>query len=197
MTLNVGIIGAGSLGTAISQTIRENVDQILLHARNQDLCDDINTTGYNTQYYPNQKLNENIKATTDLNDLKQCEIIFLAIPSSAFRETLKNLKEVISNDVILVTTAKGIEYPSLKTMGDLISEYFDENYVALSGPNFASEIMINQPTVTNISSRKRENSLKVKEVLSTKQFKVKIIDDIKGIELCGVLKNINAIANGI
>lgn len=44
MRLNIGIIGAGSLGTAISQTISENVDQILLHARNQDLCDDINTT---------------------------------------------------------------------------------------------------------------------------------------------------------
>ena len=57
--------------------------------------------------------------------------------------------------------------------------------------------MLNQPTVTNIASRNPENSLKVKEVLSTKQFKVKIIDDIKGIELCGVLKNINAIANGI
>lgn len=197
MTIKVGVIGAGSLGTAISQTMSENVSQILLHVRKSDLCDDINTTGYNTQYYPNQKLNENIKATTDLNDLKECEIIFLAIPSSAFRNILKDLTEVIDNDVILVTTAKGIEYPSLKTMGDLISEYFDDNYVALSGPNFASEIMLNQPTVTNISSRKRENSLKVKEVLSTKQFKVKIIDDIKGIELCGVLKNINAIANGI
>jgi len=67
----------------------------------------------------------------------------------------------------------------------------------LSGPNFASEIMLNQPTVTNIASRKYENSLKVKEVLTTKHFKVKIIDDIRGIELCGVLKNINAIANGI
>lgn len=197
MTLNVGIIGAGSLGTAISQTISENADQVLLHVRKSDLCDDINNTGYNTHYYPNEKLNTNIKATTDLNDLKKCEIIFLAIPSSAFRETLKNLKEIISDDTILVTTAKGIEYPSLNTMGNLISEYFDENYVVLSGPNFASEIMKNQPTVTNIASRKPENSIKVKEVLSTKQFKVKIIDDIKGIELCGVLKNINAIANGI
>ena len=197
MTLNVGVIGAGSLGTAISQTISENVDQLLLHVRKQDLCDDINNTGYNTHYYPNNKLNDNIKATTDLNDLKNCEIIFLAIPSSAFRSTLKNLKEIIPKDTILVTTAKGIEYPSLKTMGDLISEYFDENYVVLSGPNFASEIMLNQPTVTNIASRKDENSQKVKEVLSTKHFKVKIIDDIRGIELCGVLKNINAIANGI
>ena len=197
MTSKVGVIGAGSLGTAISQTISENVNQLLLHVRKQDLCDDINNTGYNSHYYPNQKLNDNIKATTNLNDLSDCGIIFLAIPSSAFRETLKDLKEVITEDTILVTTAKGIEYPSLKSMGDLISEYFDENYVALSGPNFASEIMLNQPTVTNIASRKPENSIKVKEVLSTKRFKVKIIDDIKGIELCGVLKNINAIANGI
>ena len=197
MTYNVGVIGAGSLGTAISQTISENADQLLLHVRKQNLCDDINNTHYNTHYYPNHKLNDNIKATTDFNELKECDIIFLAIPSSAFRETLKRLKEVISQDTIIVTTAKGIEYPSLNTMGNLISEYFDENYVVLSGPNFASEIMSNLPTVTNIASRNPENSRKVKEVLSTKYFKVKIIDDVKGIELCGVLKNINAIANGI
>lgn len=197
MTYNVGVIGAGSLGTAISQTISENADQLLLHVRKQNLCDDINNTHYNTHYYPNHKLNDNIKATTDFNELKECDIIFLAIPSSAFRETLKRLKEVISQDTIIVTTAKGIEYPSLNTMGNLISEYFDENYVVLSGPNFASEIMSNLPTVTNIASRNPENSRKVKEILSTKYFKVKIIDDVKGIELCGVLKNINAIANGI
>ena len=197
MTLKVGVIGAGSLGTALSQTISENVDQLLLHVRKQELCDDINNMGYNTHYYPNRKLNSNIKATTDLNDLVDCEIIFLAIPSSAFRPTLKNLKEVIPNDTILVTTAKGIEYPSLNTMGDLISEYFNNEYVVLSGPNFASEIMIKQPTLTNIASRNPEHSKKVKEVLTTKHFKVKIIEDIRGIELCGVLKNINAIANGI
>ena len=197
MTYNVGVIGAGSLGTAISQTISENADQLLLHVRKQNLCDDINNTHYNTHYYPNHKINDNIKATTDFNELKECDIIFLAIPSSAFRETLKRLKEVISEGTIIVTTAKGIEYPSLNTMGNLISEYFDENYVVLSGPNFASEIMSNLPTVTNIASRNPENSRKVKEVLSTKYFKVKIIDDVKGIELCGVLKNINAIANGI
>ena len=197
MALNVRVIGAGALGTAIAQTMSENVDEVLLHVRKQELCDDINSKGYNTQYYPNIKLNENIKATTNINDLKRCGIIFLAIPSSAFRTTLKDLKGIIDDETILVTTAKGIEYPSLKTMGDLISEYFDENYVAMSGPNFASEIILNQPTVTNIASRKVENSEKVKEALATKQFKVKIIDDIKGIEICGILKNINAIANGI
>ena len=197
MDLNVGVIGAGALGTAISQQISENISELILLLRNKELCDDINNMGYNTQYYPNSKLNDNIKATIDINDLSDCDIIFLAIPSSAFRKTLEDLKPIVKKDVIIVTTAKGIEYPSLKTMGKIIEEYFDDNYVALSGPNFASEIMLNLPTVTNIASKSYENSLKVKNVLTTKQFKVKIIDDICGIELCGILKNINAIANGI
>ena len=197
MTMKVGVVGAGALGTAISQIISENIDELMLYVRKQELCDDINNTGYNSHYYPDKKLNDNIKATVYLNDLSDCDIIFLAIPSSAFRNVLKELKSIVKSDVILVTTAKGIEYPSLKTMGNLIEEYFDDNFVALSGPNFASEMMLNLPTVTNVASKNPANAMKVKEVISTKMFKVKIIDDINGIELCGVLKNINAIANGI
>lgn len=197
MNLKVGVVGAGALGTAISQQISENVNELILLLRSQDLCDDINNTHYNTHYYPNARLKDNIWATLDISDLKDCDIIFLAIPSSAFRATLKDLKEVVGNDAIIVTTAKGIEYPSLKTMGKIIEEYFDDNYVAISGPNFASEIMLDLPTVTNVASRNPEYSKIVRDVLTTKQFKVKIIDDIEGIELCGVLKNINAIANGI
>lgn len=193
----VGVMGAGSLGTALAQTISENVDKVYLHLRKKELRDSINASRYNTEYYPNTKLKNNIIATTDLNDLKECSVIFLAIPSSAFRSTMENLKGILSNDTILVTTAKGIEYPSLKTMGKIIEEYFNDQYVALSGPNFASEIMLNLATVSNIASNKRENSEKIKSVLATPQFKLKIIDDVIGLEICGILKNINAIANGI
>lgn len=193
----VGVMGAGSLGTALAQTISENVDEVYMHLRREELKDSINESRYNAEYYPNTRLKDNIIATTDLNDLKECSIIFLAIPSAAFRTSLESIKGVISEDTVLVTTAKGIEYPSLKSMGNLIGEYFDGDFVALSGPNFASEIMLNLATVSNIASRNRANSEKVKSVLSTPQFKVKIIDDVIGLEICGVLKNINAIANGI
>ncbi|MDO5849821.1 MAG: NAD(P)H-dependent glycerol-3-phosphate dehydrogenase [Methanobacteriaceae archaeon] len=195
--MKVGIIGAGALGTALAQTVAHNVETVQLYLRRDSLANEINNIHINTEYYPNTELKDNIIATTDLNDLKDCEIIFLSIPSSAFRNTLKSLKEIISDETILVTTAKGIEYPSLKTMGNLIEEYFNNEYVALSGPNFASEIILNLPTVSNIASRNIENAEKVKEVLTTSQFKVKIIDDVIGLELCGVIKNINAIANGI
>ena len=192
----VGVIGAGSLGTALAQTIAHNVDEVYLQSRRQSLVDTINNTGFNAEYYPNVKLMENICATTDLNDLAGCRFIFLAIPSSAFRDVLEKLQSIIDDCAIIVTGAKGIEYPSLNTMGDLISQNYDD-YVALSGPNFASEIMLNLPTVTNIASQNQDYSIKIKNLLSSDQFKVKIIDDVKGLELCGVLKNINAIANGI
>jgi glycerol-3-phosphate dehydrogenase (NAD(P)+) len=193
----VGVIGAGSLGTALAQTIAQNVGEVILQLRRENLAEAINETGFNSEYYPNTRLADNIVATTDINDLKDCSIIFLSVPSSAFRTTLSSLKDVISDDCILVTTAKGIEYPSLKTMGNLVEEYFDDQYVALSGPNFASEIVLNLPTVSNIASKSRKNAEAVKKVLSTNQYKVKIIDDVIGLEICGVIKNINAIANGI
>ena len=163
--MKVGIIGAGSLGTAIGQTVALNVDEVILLLRKEKL--------------------------------KTTIVIFLTIPSSAFRATLTDLKTVIGNNTILVTTAKGIEYPSLKTMGKIIEEYYDNNYVALSGPNFASEIVLNLPTITNIGSNNMDNCKIVKKVLQTDYFKVKIIKDVLGVELSGVIKNINAIANGI
>ncbi|WP_325192870.1 NAD(P)H-dependent glycerol-3-phosphate dehydrogenase [Methanobrevibacter ruminantium] len=193
----VAIIGAGALGTALAQTVAENANEVYLHLRREELMEEINNTGFNNEYYPNTRLKDNIITTMDYDDIKDCKVIILAIPSSAFRSVLKDLKGVIREDAILVTTAKGIEYPSLKTMGNLIEEYFDDQYVALSGPNFASEIMLRLSTVSNIASRSRENAEIVKSVLNTPQFKVKIIDDVVGLEICGVTKNINAIANGI
>ena len=193
----VAVIGAGALGTALAQTVAENADEVYLHLRREELKEEINSVRFNNEYYPNTQLKDNIIATTDYDDVKDCKVIILAIPSSAFRSVLENLKGVLREDAILVTTAKGIEYPSLKTMGKLIEEYFDDQYVALSGPNFASEIMLRLSTVSNIASRSHENAKIVKSVLDTPQFKVKIIDDVVGLEICGVTKNINAIANGI
>ena len=195
--MKVGVIGAGSLGTALAQTLAQNVDEVIMHLRRQSLADDINRTGHNSEYYPNVRLLDNISATCDMNALKDCSVIFLSVPSSAFRPILSELRDVISKDTILVTTAKGIEYPSLKTMGRIIEEYFDDSYVALSGPNFASEIVLNLPTVSNIASKSMENARTVSDILSTKQFRIRIIDDVIGLEICGIIKNINAIANGI
>lgn len=191
----VAVIGAGSFGTAISQILAKNVEEVVLYSRRENIAKNIKDNGYNLEYFPNTKLSPNILPTTNLKDIINCDIIFLAIPSSAFRNTLDKIKNSLE-DKILVTVAKGIESKTLKTMGKVIEEY-SENYVVLSGPNFASEIILDLATATNISSKNLKNAEIVKKILETDQFKVEVIKDIVGIELCGIMKNINAIAYGI
>jgi len=194
---NVGVVGAGSFGTAISQIISKNVENVFLYSRREKIAKDIEKTRYNSEYYPNTKLRNNIIPTNNFEDIKKCNTVFICVPSSAFKRTIQDIKNLDINDFIIVTTAKGIEYPSLNTMGRIVEEYFDDSYVALSGPNFASEIMLDLATACNIASKNVENAEKIKKTLQTENFKVKIIDDVIGLELCGVIKNINAIAYGI
>ena len=197
MDLKVSVIGAGGLGTAIAQLVSVNADSVYLYARRKEVVDEIAKTGYNTEYYPNIKLADNIIPVNDFKHVKDCDVVFLCVPSSGIRSPLKELSESICKDCILVSTAKGIEYPSLKTMSEIVTEYFNRSPVILSGPNFASEIALSLFTVANIASDNPEHLNMVKKVLTTDEFKVKLIEDVIGTECCGVIKNINAIAYGI
>lgn len=107
--LKVGVIGAGAMGTAVAQTIAPNAN-VLLYARRREVADDINNTRVNSQYFPNVKLHENIISVYDLNELKDANIVFLCIPSSVMRELVEQLNNVVDNDCIFVSTAKGIEH---------------------------------------------------------------------------------------
>ena len=85
MFSNIGVVGAGAMGTAISQTICENAQNVLLYARRENVVNTINETRFNKDYFPNIRLQDNIVAINDLNKLKDAEIIFLTLPSSTIR----------------------------------------------------------------------------------------------------------------
>ena len=197
MSLKVSVIGAGGLGTAIAQLISVNTDSVYLHARRKEVVDQIAKTGYNTEYYPNLKLADNIIPVDNFSYIKDSDIVFFCVPSFGIRNALKDLSNYICEDCIIVSTAKGIEYPSLNTMSQIVKEYFNRSPVVFSGPNFAFEIALSLFTIANIASDDVKSLEPVKKVLTTDKFKAKINDDVIGTEYCGVLKNINAIAYGI
>lgn len=197
MTDKVSVIGSGSLGTAIAQLASNNAQKVFLHAKRQKIVDDILNTRRNLQYYPNTLLSDNIEPKYKYQPDLDPEIIFFCVPSSAVRAVASEAKDMIIHDTVLVSTAKGIEYPSGKTMSQIIYEETGKHPVVLSGPNFASEIVMNMPTVTTIASKESEDNEKVKQALSTEEFLVETTDDVIGTEMCSILKNINAIAYGI
>lgn len=197
MVFNIGVIGAGSMGTAMSQSIADNVDKLFLYARNKKICDEINNNHYNSQYYPNLRLKDNIIAINDLKMLNEVDIIFLCIPSSIIREMAMSLKDIISPNCVIVSAAKGIEKQSNKRMTEVIEEIINRPAVALSGPNIASEMARNFSTATTIACSD-ENYLKlVKKSLQSHFFKVNSNTDVIGTELCGIIKNVLAISQGI
>lgn len=196
MSFKVGIIGAGSMGTALAQTIAKNTE-VLLYGRREVIVEDINNNGFNSQYFPGIKLHDNIVAINDYNELKDAEIIFLCIPSSVVRETVIELKKVVNESCIYVNTAKGIENKTNKRMTEVIGEVIEDDVVALSGPNIASEMVRNFPASTTIGCNNHEYLNKVKDVLTSDTFKVNALDDVIGTEFCGIIKNVIAISQGI
>lgn len=197
MKLDVAVIGAGAMGTAISQSIAENVNKLYLYARNIEICDEINEKHYNSQYYPNLKLKENIIGINDFTKLDKVDVVFLCIPSSTVREVTVELNEIISQNCIIVTTAKGMESNSNKRMTEIIEEIINRPAVALSGPNIASEMAKNLSTATTIACSNKDYLEVIEKILKTKKFKVNSNTDVIGTEYCGIIKNVLAISQGI
>ena len=196
MSINVGIIGAGAMGTAVAQTVAPNAN-VLLYARREEISNDINNTHVNSQYFPNVQLHENIFAISDLNKLNQVDIIFLCIPSSVMRDIVGKLSKIVHEDCIFVSTAKGIENKTNKTMTEVIEEIIKRPAVAFSGPNIASEMVQSLSASTTIACTDVDYLNKVKYILTTDTFKVNANEDVIGTEYCGIIKNVVAISQGI
>ena len=197
MFSNIGVIGAGAMGTAISQTVSENTQNVLLFARREELVKSINETHINKDYFPNIRLQDNIIAINDLKKLKDAEVIFLTLPSSTIREVTRKLKDIISDDCVLVSTAKGLERDSKKRMTEVIEEEIGSPGAVLSGPNIASEMVERTFSSASIACKNNHYLEKVNRALSTSRFKVSASDDVIGVEYCGVIKNVIAISQGI
>jgi len=188
------------MGTALAKLMGDRGYRVIMWARRKEIVKSINERRENIDYYPGIKLPLTVKATNSMNDIMSADMIFIAVPSHAVRAVCMGLRQVWGGEKkIIVNTAKGVEYPPFKRLSAVIGEVLGANarVVIMSGPNFASEIIRGLPTGTTIASKDSEALSVVKEVLHGERFIVQASDDVIGVELGGVLKNVYAIAMGI
>lgn len=205
----VGVIGAGSFGTAIANLLSYNVD-VLLYSRKPDVVRSINE-GHQSF---GLKLNNRIRATNDLGELAQnCTLLFPVVPSTSFRPMMRDLGPFLRPYHFLIHATKGLDLhgisdeeiedkgvtrTNVSTMSEVIrQESSAERVGCLSGPNLATEIMEGQPTATVIASHFDEVISLGKKVLSSQHFHVFGSHDLLGAELAGAFKNTIAIGSGI
>ena len=206
----VGVIGAGSFGLAITNILAEN-SQVLLYARRQEVVNQIN----NTRSYHGHEMHPNVLATNDMKSLaERCRVIFPIVPSANFRDMIKSLAPYLFPYHILIHGTKGLDASAdffkdidndsviltrdhVHTMSEIITE---ETVVVrvgcLSGPNLSKELAAKQPSGTVVASHFNEVINEGQRLLKSDRFQVYGNNDIIGIELAGVLKNILAIASG-
>ncbi len=194
-----GVIGAGSWGSALAQTLAERQEEgeVLLWSRDVAQVERLRATGINDLYLPGVQLSPRISATTDFEALAACETVLIVTPSAAIREIAANLATCGSR-ATLVCCTKGIERGSTLRMSQILAEYLPENRVAvLSGPSHAEEVAIGMPTAVALGCEDAATATALQQRFSGSTFRVYTSSDVAGIELGGALKNIFAIAAGV
>ncbi|MBW3545193.1 MAG: NAD(P)-dependent glycerol-3-phosphate dehydrogenase [Bacteroidetes bacterium] len=205
----IGVIGAGSFGLAMANMLAEKND-VLLYARRLESVEYIRSH----DSYKGKNLHDRIKATNSMEELaRRCDVIFPIVPSSGFRSMMQDLAPFLHPYHILIHGTKGldicrpkeekwgvsekIDRSCIRTMSEVIRE---ESVVVrigcLAGPNLATELMQKQPAATVVASHFKEVINEGIRLLRTDRFQVYGSSDLVGVELCGVLKNIIAIASG-
>jgi glycerol-3-phosphate dehydrogenase (NAD(P)+) len=195
----IAVLGGGSFGTVVANIIAENGHQVGFWMRSEEAAATINNSHENPHYLPGYRLDEKVVANHQMAEVTAgAEVIFVAVPSSSFRAVVQELKSQVDEEVMLISTTKGIEAGSFKFMTQILQEELPRARVgALSGPNLAKEIAAKQLTGTVIASPHEAVRERIQDSLRSKYFRVYTNDDMFGVELGGSLKNIYAIIAGM
>ncbi len=196
------MIGSGSFGTALSNILAVNCEQVHLWGRDEALVAAINEVHENPVYLPGIALAQNIWATSSLEEaMEKSELVVAATPSHALREVMGRAMEFLPRLVPIITVAKGIEngtlLPMTQVLEDCLPEEFHPYIGVLSGPSFAKETALRMPTVVTIASRWDKLAARAQSIFHTDSFRTYTSSDVIGVQLGGSLKNVIAIAAGI
>ena len=198
----VSVLGAGSWGTSLALLLARQGKTVKLWAKREGLIEDIKNMQENRKYLPGIIIPSSIKLTTDLEyAVSETKAVLLAVPSHSIREVITELLPFLKRDMVLVSTAKGLEEDTLlrplQIITEIVPDYLKQQITVLAGPSHAEEVALRQPTAIVAAAKKREIAEYVQDLCMGPAFRVYTNPDVVGVELGGALKNVIALATGI
>lgn len=194
----IAVLGSGGWGTALALTALSAQNDVIVWSAFKDEADSINKSHENIKYLPGVSLPANFRVTTDMSCVLDAELVIIAVPSFAVRETVKRLADIRGGHYIVVIATKGIAADGGLRLSVMVrSELPGKNVAVLSGPSHAEEVARGIPTSVVVSSENTEASAHVQQLMSGPRFRIYVNDDVAGVELGGAIKNIIALSGGI
>ena len=196
---NIGVLGAGSWGTALSVLLHDNGNQATIWSIDPAEIEMLSKEREHKTKLPGVHISEEIQITGEIQEaILGKDFLVLAVPSPFTRATAKKMSSYVAEGQIIVDVAKGIEETTLMTLSGQIKEEIPQADVAvLSGPSHAEEVGRKLPTTCVIGATTRKTAEYLQSAFMSKVFRVYTSPDILGIELGGSLKNVIALAAGI
>lgn len=196
--MNITVLGDGAFGTALAQMLAKHGHHITLWCYNGEVARQIAEKRCNEIYLPTIILNANILATTSLESAMQgADLIVEAIPMKFMRSVLESCKPSVNRTIPWVLATKGIEAEKLLLPSQVLKAIVGAPFVILSGPSFAEELALGQPTGVMLAAEDPTRANQVRTLIEGDTCFVQNTNDIVGVELCGALKNLAALSVGI
>lgn len=202
--MKIGVLGAGSYGTALAIQAARAEHEVVLWARRAELAEALAEERVNRIYLPDARLPEGVSPTADLADLTDCPVLLAAVPSHGFRAVIAELMALLPADAhpAIVSATKGIEAETLARMSEVVFEAAvaadrEVRYAALGGPSFAAELAAGMPTAAVIAAEEASLATSLRDTLSGGNLRLYSSSDVVGVELGGTTKNVIAIAAGV
>lgn len=199
MTTRIGVVGAGSWGTALADLLARRGHRVTLWAFEPEVVAGIRERHENPIYLAGRPLAAGLETTSDIGRaVAGAALVVMATPSHVFRATFLAAVPSLAPQTIVVSATKGIEHDTLAFPSEIIAELAPTARVAvLSGPSFADEVLAGQPTAVVAASSDPRVAAEVQGAFSAPRFRVYAGSDVVGVQLAGALKNVIAIAAGI
>lgn len=197
---NIGVVGAGSWGSALSLLLAGKGYQVDLWVFEKDLCEQMIRDRENRSYLPGFPLPESIHPFNSLQEVvSNKKAVLLVVPTHVLRPTLKAMKPYLDPDCLIINAGKGIENDTLLPIHKILQESVAESHplAALSGPTFAKEVAQGAPSAIVAAAENQDIAERVQTIFNADQLKVFTSTDLIGVEIGGALKNVIAIATGI
>ena len=195
----IGMIGAGSWGTALSWLLANNGHSVVVWSALADEISMLRDYRENRSKLPGVILPDSVSFTTELKEaMEGMDLLVLAVPSPFTRSTAKQMKDLVAEGQIIVNVAKGIEEGTLMTLSQIIEQEIPQADVAvLSGPSHAEEVGKGLPTTIVAGAKTKSTAEYVQNLFMSPVFRVYTSPDVLGIGLGAALKNVVALAAGI
>ncbi len=197
--MKIAVIGSGSWGSAVTSLLASKGYTVYLWSWKEEETLNLRRDRENKEFLPGVMLDGDITFSNDMQEcVKDAELIVLATPSHAVRNTVRSLAKYIKQNQILLNISKGLEPDTLKRLSEVIKDEIPNVRLGImSGPSHAEEVGRKMATANVVASDEKQITTFVQDVFMSPDFRVYTCDDMLGVEIGGAIKNVIALATGI